>query len=274
MVCRTTIRLQPLTIDLQHPDRAMPGGVRSRRRSVGKAFGAIWPPGIMGTRRLAAAAGAGAAPSTTATSSLQPCRGSSLTEPCVLFSPARNTTTGELDRLRAALERRVRCALAGTLPGPSCGFVADVKEAGENKALLGRATRATTLTRSLLSAAVQMCRTFQKSSVNRVVRPCRDSMPGTLLSESRCRMSLSATRPLPKRRDVVDVDLIDLTNRKGNMGAGGDGAGHRMGCRRAMNRRKLAGRGWCEAICSDTERGEDAASPSIRKEGLSGGRKP
>ena len=48
----------------------MAGGVRSRRRSVGKAFGAIWPPGIMGTRGLAAAAGAGAAPSTTATSSL------------------------------------------------------------------------------------------------------------------------------------------------------------------------------------------------------------
>ncbi len=57
----------------------------------------------------------------------------------------------------------------------------------------------------------------------------RDSMPGTLLSESRCRMSLRATRALPKRRDAVDVDLIDLTDRKGTqaleemeLGAGGN----------------------------------------------------
>ena len=56
-------------------------------------------------------------------------------------------------------------------------FPAGVKEAGENKAVLGVATRATTITRPLLPAVVQMCRTFQKSSVNRVVRPCRDSRP-------------------------------------------------------------------------------------------------
>ena len=54
--------------------------------------------------------------------------------------------------------------------------------------------RAATLTRLLLSAVVQMCRTFQKSSVSRVVRPCRDSMPGTLSSESRRRMSSMTTR--------------------------------------------------------------------------------
>ena len=103
--------------------------------------------------------------------------------------PARNTATGELGRHRALLERRVPRALAGTLPGPSCGFVADAKEAEENKALPGGATRATTLPRPLLSAAAQMCRTFQKSAVHGVVRPCRDSMPGTLLPESRRRMS-------------------------------------------------------------------------------------
>ena len=42
-----------------------------------------------------------------------PCRGDSR----VLLPPARNTTTRKLDRQRAALERRVRCTLAGTLPG-------------------------------------------------------------------------------------------------------------------------------------------------------------
>ena len=63
------------------------------------------------------------------------------------------------------------------------------------------APRATAPVRPLLLAVVQMCRTFQKSSVSRVGRPCRDSMPGTLLSESRCRMSSRTTRALPKRSD-------------------------------------------------------------------------
>ena len=57
---------------------------------------------------------------------------------------------------------------------------------------------AATLTRPLLSAAVQMGRTFKNSSVNRVVRVRRDSMPGTLSSESRRR----TTRASPKRRNV------------------------------------------------------------------------
>ena len=93
-------------------------------------------------------------------------------------------------------------------------FRTRVKEAGENKALLGLATPGATLTRPLLSAAVQMCRTSQKSPVNRVVRAAATACP-TLLSESMRRMSLRATRALPKRRDAVDVDLIDLTDRKG-----------------------------------------------------------
>ena len=104
------------------PDQAMAGDGRSRRRSVGKAFGAMWPPGLMSTRGLAAAAGAGA------------------------FG--------------------VRCVLAGTLPGPSCGFLASRKREGTNKAMPGGATPGTTLTRPLVSAVVQMCPTFQKSSVN------------------------------------------------------------------------------------------------------------
>ena len=69
-----------------------------------------------------------------------------------------------------------------------------VKEAEGNKAMPDRATRGTTLTRTLLLAVVQMCRAFQKSSVSRAVRTCRDSMPGTLLSKSRCGMSLMAKR--------------------------------------------------------------------------------
>ena len=60
-----------------------------------------------------------------------------------------------------------------------------------------------------------MFRTFQKAPVNRVVRPCRDGMPGTLLPESRRRMSSMVTRALPKRATLRDVDLIDPTDRKG-----------------------------------------------------------
>ena len=52
------------------PGRAMAGGGRSRRRSGRNAFGAMWPPGVMSTRGLAAAAGARAAPPTTSTNSL------------------------------------------------------------------------------------------------------------------------------------------------------------------------------------------------------------
>ncbi len=65
----TTIELLPLTIYLRQPG---PGNGRRlrRRRSVGKAFRAIWPPGVMSTRGSAAAASVRAAPSTTSTSSL------------------------------------------------------------------------------------------------------------------------------------------------------------------------------------------------------------
>ena len=199
-----------LTMRLQQPGLGMVRG-RSRRRSERKAFGVIWPPGIMETRGLAAAAGARAASPASSLPTVPQLKPESL----VLLPPARNTTTRQLDRLRAELERRVPRALAGTLPGPSCGFVAGVKEAGKNKAMPAGATPAATLTRPLLPAVLQMCWTFQKSPVNRMVRPCRDSMPGTPLSESRRTMSLRATRALPKRRDAVDAELIDLTDRKG-----------------------------------------------------------
>ena len=138
------------------------------------------------------------------------CRGSSL-RALSLLPPARNTTTRKLDRLRATLELRVRCALAGTLPGPSCGFLASRKREGTNKAMPGGATPGTTLIRPLPSAVAQMCRTFQKSSVIRVVRPCRDSMPSTLLSESRCRISPRTTRASPKRSDSWLAEATAVT---------------------------------------------------------------
>ncbi|MDE0034172.1 MAG: hypothetical protein OXU75_13725 [Deltaproteobacteria bacterium] len=40
-------------------------------------------------------------------------------------------------------------------------------------------------------------------------------MPGTLLPELRRRMSSMVTRALPNRATLRDVDLIDLTDRKG-----------------------------------------------------------
>lgn len=192
------------------PDWGMAVGDRSRRRSGRKAFGAMRPPGVMSTRGLAAAAGARAALPTTSTRSLpvprlKPERAVS----CFLgrgTRPPGNSTDTEW-RLSVGF----RYALAGTLPGPSCGFLAGVKEAGGNKAMLGGVTRATTLTRPLLSAVVQMCRTFQKSSVNRVGRPCRDSMSGTLSSESRCRMSSRTTRASPKRRDAWLMEATAVT---------------------------------------------------------------
>ena len=162
-------------MDLQQPG---PGHGRRLhwRLSERKAFGAIWPPGMMGTRGLAAAAGARAAPSTISTSSLSTARRPSLTEPCPV-SPGEKHGHRQPGRHRAAFERRVRCALAGTLPGPSCGFLTGVKETGTDKAMLAGATLGTTLTRPLLPAVVQMCRTFQKSGVTGVVRPCRAACP-------------------------------------------------------------------------------------------------
>ena len=61
---------------------------------------------------------------------------------------------------------------------------------------------ATTLTRPLLSVVAQMCRTFPKSPVNRVARPSRDNMSGTLSSQSRCRMPSRTTPTSPKRSDA------------------------------------------------------------------------
>ena len=105
---------------------------------------------------------------------------------------------------------------------------AGVKQTGVNEAMPGVATRATTPARPLVSAVLRMCRTFQNSSVNRVVRPCRDGMPGTLLPESRRRMSSMVTRALPNRATLRDADLTD---RKGTWALDENGAGLRTGCR-------------------------------------------
>ena len=115
-----TFRLPPLTMQLQPPGpdhgRRRPEQAAKRR----KAFGVIWPLGIMGTRGLAAAAGTRAALSTTSTSSLPTLPRLKPHSGHASLPPERNTATGELDRLQPALGRRVGCALAGTLPGPSC----------------------------------------------------------------------------------------------------------------------------------------------------------
>ena len=116
-----------------NPGRAMAVGGPSRRRSGRKAFGAMWPPGIMSTRGSATVAGARAvtAHSDPPTSSLPTLPRLKPERALSWFLPARNTTTVKLDRHGAALERRVPRALAGTLPGPSCGFVAGVRERNE-----------------------------------------------------------------------------------------------------------------------------------------------
>ena len=69
---------------------------------------------------------------------------------------------------------------------------------------------AATLTRALLQAAVQMCRTLQNSPVNRMVRPSRDGMPGTLSSGSRRGVSSRTTRTSPKLRGVLRGAAPDL----------------------------------------------------------------
>ncbi len=210
----------------------MAAGGRSGQRSGRKAFGSMWPAGVMSTWRLAAAAGAGAAPPTTATSSLpalprlKPDRALS----CFL---RRGIRAEALDRQRVALERRVRLSTCRNTSRTVVRFPG-VKEAGGNKpGDARRATRATTLTRPLLSAVVQMCRTFQKSSVNRVVRPCRDSMPGTLLSESRCRMSSRTTPASPKRSDAWLAEATAVTGtsafRRSDMMAGSIAGAARAG---------------------------------------------
>ena len=192
----------------------MAGGGRSRPKRR-KAFGAIWPPGIMRTRGLASAAGAGATPPTTATSllpvvpRLKPERAVS----CFLRRGTRPPGNSSDNRRRLSVGFPAH--LREHFPGRRAASCRRQGKRGGNKALPAGATPGTTLTRPLLPAVLQMCRTFQKSSVRGVVRPCPDSMPGTLLPESRSTMSLRATRASAEHRDAVDADLLDLTDRKG-----------------------------------------------------------
>ncbi|MCY4440759.1 MAG: hypothetical protein OXE53_11200 [Deltaproteobacteria bacterium] len=69
-----------------------------------------------------------------------------------------------------------------------------------------------------------------------------------------------------RRPPAMDVDLIDLTDRKGTE--------HWMECGRAMNRRKLAGSGLARSaiVVIRERRGDAPLRPSGRK-AFSGGRK-
>ena len=117
-----TIRVHQLTIQLQQPEPGHGRRLRRRRNRL-KAFGAIWPPAIMSTRGLAAAAGAKAAPPTTSTSPLptvprlKPKRAVS----CFLGRGTRPSWNSTDNGRRLSVG--FGCALAGTLPGPSCGFL-------------------------------------------------------------------------------------------------------------------------------------------------------
>ena len=184
----------PLTIDLQH---------RARRHSGLYGRRASWEHGDWRPRRAP-----GLHRPQPQQARCPPCRGSSVTEPCLASSgrgtlpPGNSADTGGAG---ASGSPRTCKNTSRTV----VRFPAGVKQTGVNKAMPGVAARATTLTRPLLSVVAQMCRTFQNSPVNGVVQPCRDGMPGTLLSESRRRMSSRVTRALPNRATLRDVDLTD-----------------------------------------------------------------
>jgi len=149
----TTIGLQPSTIAYSKP--GPDHGQRLRRRRRGrKAFGAIWPPGIMGTRGLAAAGGARAAPPTTSTNSpptapprLKPGRTVSCFPWRGTRPPANSADIGR--RLSVVF----RCALAGTVPERRAVSRRQGSR-GNEQPMPGGATRVSTLTRLLLSAVV------------------------------------------------------------------------------------------------------------------------
>lgn len=204
-----------LQSDYNSPDRNMAGGDRRRRRSVGKAFAVIWPPGIMGTRGLASAAGARAAPPTTASTSSLPTLPQLKPDRAVSRFLRRGTrTTGNPTDSRRRLGVGFRRALAGTLPEPVVRLPAGVRETGGNKAMPAAATRVTTLTRSLVSAVLQMCRTFQKSSVNRVVRTGRAACPARS-----CRSrGAGCLRGRHGRRRINDEEAGHLSGGHGRVG--------------------------------------------------------
>ncbi len=171
-----TIHLQPLTIDLQQLEPGHAGG-RAGAKRMQTATG-------MRRARSTLAATFGSMPLRSAVTEMLTA-GASSPSPQHWRGPARDASRG---RWQAPPPR----------PSPS------------NQCPAERRT-ATTLTRPLLSAVCNMCRTFQKSSVSRVVRPCRDCMLGTLSSESRRRVSSRTARVSPKLRDAWMAEVTTVT---------------------------------------------------------------
>ncbi len=181
-------------IDLQQPG---PGHGRRLhwRRSERKAFGTIWPPGMMGTRGLAAAAGARAAPSTISTSSL-PMALRHEPDRAVSCFPRRGTRP---PRHRVAFER-VASLCSGWNTSRTIVRVLDRRQGNRNRQ--GDARRADTRrdTHPIITAGSgadvpdipEIESDWSGAAMPR-------SMPGTLLSESTRRMSSRTTRPSPKR---------------------------------------------------------------------------
>ena len=94
-----------------------------------------------------------------------------------------------------------RRALAGTLPGQPCGFLAGVRETGGTRRCPPRDTRCDTLSTVAAGGGADV------PDIPEVVsEQSGAAMPRqharTLLSESRCRISLRATRASPKRSDA------------------------------------------------------------------------
>ena len=133
-------------------------------------------------------------------------------EPCLASSGEEHDHRNTPDRLRVALERQVPRAPAGTLPGPSCGFLASRKREGTNKPMPAGATRATTLTRIVTVGGAADVPDIPEVVSEQSGAGGRDGMPGTLLSESRCRMALSAIRASPKRRDAWLAEAPAVTD--------------------------------------------------------------
>jgi len=183
-----------LTIDLRQPG---PGHGRRRRwrRRGRKAFEAIWPPGIMGTRDWPPV------PGRRRSQPRQACcprrRGSSLTEPCPV-SPARNTSTGN----PADTEWRLSAGFSVQWLDTSRTIVRVLDRRQGNRNRQGDARRADTRrdTHPIIAASggadvPGIPEVAGEQSGAAMPR----SMPGTLLSESRCGTSSRTTRASPKR---------------------------------------------------------------------------
>ena len=297
----------------------MADGGPSRWRSGRKAFGAIWPPGIMSTRGLAPATGARAAPPTTTPKSSLPTLPRFKPERAVSCflrrgtrPPGNSTETGR--RLSVGFRR----ALAGTLPGPVVRLRAwcQGNRREQGNARRGDMRHDTHTTFAVGGGADVPDIPEVVSEQSGAGMPRRHAR--TLSSESRCRMSLSTTRGSPKRCDAwlaeatagtgtsafrrsdmmaggiagaaragrpggasrgrasrpwrsvsgaaaVDVDLIDLTDRKGawalvrvDRGTAEHLDGMQASHQQAQAYREGTG---VKRHCSDTERRKDVPSP-------------